>query len=75
MSTARRVGFALAGILLGGFAGGVIGLLGGLSCTTLAQTSGFEGYSGFVVGGWLLAGIVIGAIAGLVMGLQRAPRS
>lgn len=75
MSTARRVGFALAGILLGDFVGGVIGLLGGLSYTTLAQTSGFEGHSGLVVAAWLLAGIVIGTIVGLVMGLKRAPRS
>ncbi len=51
-----------------------MGLLGGLAYTELAATSGFEGYSGFVVAGWMLAGIVVGLIAGLVAGIKRSKR-
>ncbi len=51
-----------------------MGLLGGLAYTELAATSGFEGYSGFVVAGWILAGLAIGMIAGLVAGIRRARR-
>ena len=68
MSAARSIGFALLGLV----AGGVIGLLGGLAYTTLAQTSGFEGYSGFVVIYWMLAGIFLGLIAGVIGGLKLA---
>jgi hypothetical protein len=74
MSTGRTIAFALVGLLLGGVAGGGMGLLGGLAYTELAATSGFEGYSGFVVAGWMLAGIVIGLIAGLVVGIKRSKR-
>ena len=73
--SAGRIGFALLGLVLGGIAGGVLGLLGGLAYTTLAETSGFEGYSGFVVAAWLLGGIVIGLIVGLVMGLKLSRRA
>lgn len=74
MSTGRTIAFGLLGLLLGGVAGGGIGLLGGLAYTELAATTGFEGYSGFVVAGWMLAGIVIGMVAGLVAGIKRSRR-
>jgi hypothetical protein len=38
-----------------------------LAYVEIAGTSGFEGYSGFVVAFWLLGGVVIGMIAGLVV--------
>ena len=74
MSAARRFGFALLGLVLGGAIGGGLGLLGGLAYTELANTSGFEGYAGFVVVAWMLCGIVIGLIAGLVAGLKLSGR-
>lgn len=74
MSKGRSIGFALLGLLLGGAAGGGAGLLGGLGYTELANTSGFEGYSGFVVVVWMLFGILIGMVAGLVIGLSRSRR-
>ena len=74
MSTGRRIGFALLGLLLGGVAGGGLGLLGGLAYTELADTSGFEGYAGFVVAFWMLGGIVFALIAGLVAGLRWSHR-
>lgn len=75
MATARRVGFALLGMILGAAAGGGAGIGGGLLYTTLAQTSGFEGYSGFVVAFWMLAGGLVGLVAGLVTGLRLARRN
>ncbi len=74
MSTGRIIAFGLAGLLLGGIAGGGLGLLGGLAYTEVAATSGFEGKSGFVVVGWMLAGILAGVIGGLILGLKRARR-
>ncbi len=67
MSIARRIAFSLLGLILGSLGGGVIGLLAGLAYTEIAATSGFEGYSGFVVAYWILGGIVFGMIAGLVI--------
>jgi hypothetical protein len=52
-------------VILSPLIGGVIGFLGGLAWTELANTSGFEGYSGFVVVYWLVAGLVLGLAAGL----------
>lgn len=72
MSAARTFGFGLSGLLLGAIAGGGLGLLGGLAWTQIAGTSGFEGYSGFVVACWIIAGIVLGAGIGLLIGLKRA---
>ena len=72
MATGRRIGFAVLGLLLGGVLGGGAGLLGGLGYTQLAETSGFEGYSGYVVAMWMLIGIVIGMIAGLITGVVRS---
>ena len=74
MSMVRRVGFALLGMLLGAMAGAVAGFLGGLGYTKLADMSGFEGYSGFVVAFWMLAGITIGMIFGLIVGYKLARR-
>ena len=74
MAIGRSIGFAVLGLLLGGVVGGGAGLLGGLGYTQLAETSGFEGYSGYVVAMWMLAGIVIGMIAGVVVGLRRSWR-
>lgn len=50
--------------------GGGTGLLGGLAWVELAGTSGFEGYSGFVVIYWALAGILVGLAAGAVFGAK-----
>jgi hypothetical protein len=74
MSTGRKIGFALLGLVLGGVVGCGLGLLGGLAYTELTSTSGFEGYSGFVVAYWMLCGIVLGLIAGLVAGLKWSHR-
>jgi hypothetical protein len=72
MSLARRLGFAALGITLGALAGGVLGLLSGLAYTEIAATSGFEGYSGFVVAFWMLGGVTIGMIVGLVFAYKLA---
>jgi uncharacterized BrkB/YihY/UPF0761 family membrane protein len=76
MSLVRRLAFAVLGIALGASAGGVAGLLAGLAYTEIAATSGFEGYSGFVVAFWMLGGVVIGMIAGLFVAYKFAkPRT
>lgn len=76
MSLARRLAFAVLGLTLGSAGGGVAGLLAGLAYTEIAFTSGFEGYSGFVVAFWMLGGVVIGMIAGLVVAYRMAsPRN
>ena len=62
MTTGRKIAL----VILPPLAGGLLGFLGGLAWTELAATSGFEGYSGFVVVYWLLAGLVLGLIAGLI---------
>ena len=67
MSTGRKIAYVLLGPLIGGF----VGFLGGLAWTELADTSGFEGYSGFVVVYWLLAGVVLGLITGLFIAVRR----
>ncbi|WP_373504722.1 hypothetical protein [Aestuariivirga sp.] len=72
MGAGRTFGFGVLGFVLGAIAGGVLGLLGGLGYTTLAETSGFEGYSGFVVVYWIIGGIVLGAVAGAAFGARRA---
>ena len=73
---ARRLGFALLGMTLGSVGGGIAGLLSGLAYVEIAGTSGFEGYSGFVVAFWLLGGVAIGTIAGLVVAYRFAkPRN
>ena len=74
MSTGRTIGFALLGLVLGGVVGCGLGLLGGLAYTEFVGTSGFEGYSGFVVAYWMLGGIVLGLIAGLIAGLRWSYR-
>ncbi len=72
MSIARRLAFAVLGLALGAAGGGVIGLLAGLAYIEIAGTSGFEGYSGFVVAFWIMGGITIGMIAGLVVAYKLA---
>jgi hypothetical protein len=74
MASGRTFGFGILGALLGGVLGGGLGLGGGLAWITLAGTSDFEGYSGFVVGFWMLAGIVLGLIGGTVFAVRRARR-
>jgi hypothetical protein len=74
MGAGRTIGFGVLGLVLGAIAGGVLGLLGGLGYTTLAETSGFEGYSGFVVVYWIAGGILLGAVAGAVFAAKRASR-
>lgn len=70
MAAGRMIGLGLVGLVLGAIAGGVLGLVGGLAWTSLAGTSGFEGYAGFVVVYWMLAGTFLGLIAGLVVGVR-----
>ena len=72
MTLARRLGLAALGIVLGSAGGGVAGLLAGLAYIEIANTSGFEGYSGFVVAFWMLGGITIGMILGLVVAYRFA---
>lgn len=72
MSLARRLGIAVLGITFGASGGGIAGLLAGLAYIEIAGTSGFEGYSGFVVAFWILGGIVVGMIAGLVVAYKFA---
>lgn len=69
---ARRLAFAVLGITLGSSGGGIAGLLAGLAYVEIAATSGFEGYSGFVVAFWILGGVLIGMIAGLVVAYKLA---
>ena len=66
MTTGRK----LTIVLLAPVMGGLLGFLGGLAWTEFAVTSGFEGYSGFVVIYWLLAGFVLGLIAGLIAAIR-----
>jgi hypothetical protein len=66
----RAIGFGILGAIAGAAIGGGAGLGGGLAYTELAGTSGFEGYSGYVVGYWLIAGGFIGFIAGAVAGAR-----
>jgi hypothetical protein len=74
MAAGRTIGFAFLGTFLGGAAGAALGIGGGLAWTSLAQTSGFEGYSGYVVAYWMLAGILFGLFAGLLAGIRLARR-
>lgn len=72
MTLMRRLGLAALGIVLGSAGGGVAGLLAGLAYVEIANTSGFEGYSGFVVAFWMLGGVTIGMIIGLVVAYRFA---
>lgn len=74
MSLGRTIGLAILGLVIGGIAGGGVGLLGGLAYTEVAATSGFEGYSGYVVAGWIFAGIAVGIVGGLILGVRRSRR-
>jgi hypothetical protein len=74
MALGRAIGFAAIGLFAGAVLGGAAGLAGGLGYISLAETSGFEGYAGFVVLYWILAGIVLGAIAGAIGGVLLAHR-
>lgn len=72
MTLARRLGLAALGLVLGSSGGGVAGLLAGLAYVEIANTSGFEGYSGFVVAFWILGGVTLGMILGLVFAYRFA---
>jgi uncharacterized BrkB/YihY/UPF0761 family membrane protein len=74
MAMGHRIGLAFAGMLLGAAAGAGVGLLGGLGYTALADTSGFEGYAGFVVGFWMLGGIAAGMTLGLIAAYRISRR-
>lgn len=74
MSAGRSFGLALLGAVAGAAAGGGLGLLGGFVYTSVAATSGFEGYAGFVVMYWLLAGLLLGLGTGIWAGLRLAAR-
>ena len=75
MTKARSFGLGILGLLLGGTVGGGLGLLCGLAYTSLASTSGFEGYSGFVVVYWIVAGVILGLITGCILGLKYASKT
>jgi hypothetical protein len=75
LAAGKAFGFGILGAVVGAVAGGVIGLGGGLLWTTLAGTSGFEGYAGVVTAMWMLAGIIAGLIAGAVFGARKGLRS
>jgi hypothetical protein len=72
MKLVRRLGLAALGLVLGSAGGGVAGLLAGLAYVEIANTSGFEGYSGFVVAFWMLGGVTLGMILGLVVAYRFA---
>jgi hypothetical protein len=72
MSLGRKIGFGVLGLFIGLVAGAAIGLGCGLAWITLAETSSFEGYSGFVVGFWILGGAAVGALAGMLLLLRKA---
>jgi hypothetical protein len=63
-------GRKIAIVMLSPLAGGLLGLLGGLARAELAATSGFEGYSGFVIVYWLFTGLVLGLIGGLIAAVR-----
>ena len=71
MSAAKSIGLGMLWAILGGIVGGGLGLGGGLAWTELAHTSGFEGYSGYVVGYWLIFGVFIGLIGGAIFGARK----
>jgi hypothetical protein len=75
MSIARNVGYALLGLILGGMIGGGLGLLGGLGYTSLAEVSGFEGKSGYVVAFWTIGGTMLGLVIGVISGAKLARRT
>jgi hypothetical protein len=66
MTTGRKIGIVFLSPLIGG----LLGFLGGLGWTELAATSGFEGYSGFVVVYWMAGGIVLGLATGIIAALR-----
>ncbi|MCO5071864.1 MAG: hypothetical protein M9944_11735 [Rhizobiaceae bacterium] len=74
MTAIGRLGVALLGMILGAGAGAGVGLAGGLIYTEVAQTSGFEGYSGYVVVFWMACGLLIGLFAGPFFALKWARR-
>lgn len=71
---AKAILLGVLGTAGGMIAGAVIGLCAGLAWTSLAHTSGFEGYSGFVVACWMLAGLILGGCAGLFFGIRLGLR-
>ncbi|MEZ5926544.1 MAG: hypothetical protein R3D57_19425 [Hyphomicrobiaceae bacterium] len=71
MSLARHLSFAILGLIVGGALGAGLGLLGGLAYTELMGTTGFEGYSGYVVIAWLVCGLFLGAVVGTIIGAWR----
>ena len=77
MAFMRMLGIGALGLVGGCALGAGGGLLGGLGYTSLAGVSGFEGYSGYVVGAWLLVGALLGAAAGpfLAIGWDMKRRS
>lgn len=74
MSAGRIIGFGILGALLGAVAGGFLGLGGGFLWTEINDTSGFEGYGGYVIVAWAVIGIMAGFLAGAVWGVIRARR-
>lgn len=74
MSIARRLSFAGLGLFIGGALGAGAGLLGGLAYTELANTTDFEGASGYVVVAWLVCGLFLGMIAGTIVGARWGGR-
>lgn len=66
----QKLARAVVGMLAGTALGAGAGLVGGLAYTTLAGTSNFEGYSGYVVVAWLILGGFLGAIVGTIIGAR-----
>ena len=59
--------FAFLGFLLGAIAGGAIGVVAGLICINVFQTSAFEGYAGMLVFfTFMPIGMIVGALAGAI---------
>lgn len=74
MAAGRTVALIVLGIILGGAVGAGLGIAAGLGWTTLANTSNFEGQSGYVVAFSMLLGIMLGALAGPFIALKLGRR-
>jgi hypothetical protein len=74
----RMAALVLAGLFVGGLAGGILGVAAGLVWTTFFHTTSFEGYSGMLVFlTFMPIGLIVGAIvgtAGFAFTGTRAPR-
>jgi hypothetical protein len=72
MAAGRSVGFALIGAIAGAVLGGGAGVFVGLAFNSIADTSDFEGFSGYVVALCMVCGVISGFLAGILTGLRMA---